>query len=999
MAKRILAIVVAVIMVIGTCAVAASALGTYQAKINNGETEITLTSDTRETLTINSGDVTIDLNGYELKSEYGKSAIIVNGGNVTVRNGRVTSFFAQVKSADMLQTVFTKSPSGIRVNGGSLTVEGVRVVGSMARVPTTTDYFVPSGSAIMTKNGAEVTLRQATLIGDYGVNNKVTGSTPGGNVYIEDAIILAYNTFIKDASKEVVDETVTDKVNAADRIEGFLNDGITLEARERKLIRDMLDQRAYVYTKKVPADKIGTIQYAQGDQFATVIADEISYEWENTTSTDCSYKLVPAGVKFSDGKIADLDKVDTAKLDNKAQIVYRVDFKACNKTNEDVWSYLENFDNYVDLAWWANYIEEGYEWMEDNSGKGIDSYEEVMKELGAVLKMIDDLGSANIDLPGGGKAFAYDIAEYRTLRQKIFAIGGAVVYNHGDRDFEILENGKCGPNQYRTYNGLDENAPVPENYMYGTLDRVEKLRVELREICPDFKDTSKWADAIIWAYDNYEEVIDIARDLIDQLADLKTTLDGDMYQRILNQSEQIKDKLGLIDKAIEYGNLIIDAIDEALAYPDVSAAIDAIEANKSQLKGDINKVIGILKDYRTYFTPENFFVDGYVKGYRTLGKAVIDVLQPNKKLVVNISGDGVAQVKIDGAAADDAEPNNANNYEFEDSFTVTAVPEEDWEFLFWANEETDRIYTTEPTINMTTSMSRELTAYFQPTDEPAAYFVSATGSLCSGAVKLVNGQVTIPSTVKNAYITGYVFTGWTGAQNGVISAQTIAEADKTAYFSGSSAFAVPNAYYTGEGAILAPNSASTSGSILVLPLYTADGEYTVYFNDNGEKFFATGKFGNIATITASGENFSYWKDRAGNIVCLTPEFNCSLVREDTYTAVYGDDTALPDYVMKVSYITKGDRVPFIFERSVAPAYSGKILSSGLVYSYTNPNPTDGGADCSKGLMKSTADNGAYILNFRQDRIAERGGKVYVRAYIEIDGIGLRYSDEVYTYPG
>ncbi|MBQ7540770.1 MAG: hypothetical protein IJT44_00590 [Clostridia bacterium] len=1000
MAKRVLAIVVTVIMVIGTCAIAVSA--SYQDKINSGNTLIELTGDTRETLTINSGDVTIDLKGYDLKGEYGKSAIIVNGGNVTVRNGRVSSWYAQVKSADLIKNVFTKSPSGITVNGGSLTVEGCRVIGSMARVPTTTDYFVPTGSAIMSKNGATVTLRQASLIGDYGVNNKVTGSQPGGEVHIEDAIIVAYNTIIKDASKLVV-ENGTQKINAADRVAGFLNDGITLTAHEKKLIKDLFDERAYVFTKEPTDAEVGTIYVTEGQPYAEVVAPDIEHLWDNITSTDCSYKLVAESVKLSDGTTVALDKVDAAKVDTDAQIVYRVYFNLMDDTAE----YLSNIDEYIDLAWWANYIEEGYQWLEDNSDKkSMDSYEEVMDMLGEVLLLIDKLGVQSVTVDGQ-TAFISDVPEWKTLRQKIFAIGGAVVYNHGDRDFSALENNKCGPNQYRSYNGLDEDAPVPANYMYGTLDRVEKLRVELREKCPNFRDTSKWADTLLWVYDNYNEVLDILHTLVGtndttdrgQLGDLQELLKGDMYQAILDKNPKVKENIGKISKVIEYGRLAYTEINKALAYSDVQATINAIDANRPVLKDDINKVITILENYRTYFTPEDFIIDGaVVKGYlATPWPANIEYLEGSKKLDVRLNGLGYAKVTLDGVATDDAEE-SFQSYEFEESFTLTAVADEDFEFLYWVNAETGRIYSTEPTIEMNTAVSRSFTAYFGETAKPNVTFVSVTGQICGFGNKTADGDIPI-TNVSDPYIPGYAFVGWTGTteeNRALIAAAKIADADKQDYYAGSSPFAVLGAYYGQEGALLSVRPGSEF--LMVLPEYSADRDYKVYFVDGAKKYVATAPFGSTATYTAVGENFSYWKDRNNNIVCLTPEFNCSMVREMTYTAVYNDtETVLPDYLLSVTgHLLKGDRVAFFVERSVSPQYSGKILTTGAIVSYSNPNPVNGGEGCMKGTAKVLTDSGAYIPTMRTALMTT--GKAYVRPYIEIEGIGFQYG-ETYTYGG
>ena len=253
-------------------------------------TTVTLPEDVTASVVIDK-DLTLDLGGHELVGAEGEIAITVENADVTVRNGHVYSKFENVRSAELAATVVDESPAAIRVIGGSLTAEGLRVVGSFARIPTTTKYHLPTGSAIEAVNGAEVTVIQSSLVGRYGVNNQVTGLPAGGKVTIEDGILMAFMRGVKDMSKLVLGDG-TEDVNAADRLEGFLNSGIKLEARERNLMKTVFADRLHIYTKSVDdAPEVEQVS-CDGTAVATAKVDD-SRVWENNTSTDASYKFVP----------------------------------------------------------------------------------------------------------------------------------------------------------------------------------------------------------------------------------------------------------------------------------------------------------------------------------------------------------------------------------------------------------------------------------------------------------------------------------------------------------------------------------------------------------------------------------------------------------------------------------------------------------------------------------------------------------------------------------
>jgi len=989
-AKRVLALIVTLLMIASTCAVAASAADSLQAQINAGATEITLTKNTKESITIN-GDVTVNLAGYRLTGADGKAAITVKGGNVTITDGQVVSKFGDnVPSAQMLQNLKEHSPSAIVVTGGHVTIDGVRVVGSLTRIPTTSPsdpYTVPTGSAIQTRNGATVTLKRAALFGDYGVNNKVRENNAGGAVTVEDAVILAYNRAI--SGTEIV-APGTEKVNAADRIAGVLNSGIKMEEREVNLMKKVLGQRAMIYTKSAEtltellgADK-PVITVTEGKDFAEVKAPVLDYTWPNTKGTDCSYKLVPEAVVLSDGSTVALDKVDASKVDTEdasAQTIkYRIEFKM----NDEVKPYVDDYDNYIDLNWWAQQADERYAALVNNASSRVDSYNEVLESLGDVLYMLDSLGNKKI-----GDKFVDQIAEYATLRQKLVEIGGAAAYNaSADREYAF------GENQYKYYFG--QNAAVPADGIYGTLDRVAKLKNELEGFLP-FTKTQNWGSMVAWAYDNYEEVIDIMDTLIAQLDALNTLLKGETYQAILDLNKNIKDKVGLLEWALDKAKTAQDMIhNQILENGTVKNGLATVERNKDEIKYYVDKAVNGIENYRTYVTPENFIDGEFLKTYSAEGPADVEKKESNKKLDLIITGIGSVSYSMedsDGAPVSGVQDDDAlHSYDFVDGFTLTAVESDsEFEFLYWINKETNRILSTEKVFTLNTNVDRAIEAAFGAKDETTAVFVNPTGDISGYGEVDGEGDITIGSDVMNAYVPGYAFESWKGAEGSRISAATVATANKNAYADGgASAFASTSAYYGPEGAILEAHP--HAAGLIITPVYSLSGEYTVRFVDGAKSYKAVGPFGNVASVTASGADFSYWADETGKAVYLDATFDYTINREATFHAVYGAPD-VPEYVTNITGIKRENGVvTFYAERSSKI----DLLTAGVVFSYTNENPELGGDNVKKGTAKFNTMNGVYMPALRESSIAANGGHVYIRPYIEVAGVGVVYGD-VYTY--
>lgn len=976
-AKRVLASMIAVLMIVGTCVIAASAADTLQAQIDGGAATITLTKNTTESITINR-DVTIDLNGYRLVSVPGNPAIVITAGNVTVTNGQVISKFANVESAEMIRTVTSASPSAIAVSGGSVTVEGVRVVGGMTRIPTTRDYTFPTGSAIQLTNGATATLKRSSLYGRYGVNNKVSGGTAGGSVEIEDALIASIIKAVKG------DYTVADgseEIIAADRILGVLNNGIALEDGEKEILNSVFDERIIIVTKTAETltEELGAdvplVTKTQGQDLVEIEAPVLDYCWKNTKGTDCSYKLVPEAIKLTDGTYAALDAAEAEFVNEDSQIRYRVEFKLSDEAKPYVLSLLEEgLDNPLDglLGWAGAELDERYAKICNNpTTPYVDSYDELIAELGDLMTTIDEAG--NIEVFGQD---IRDLDEYNEIRKALYSLAGVTGFDAKNTGYDFTTN------QYNTIFGTNVTE-LPE--YVGTLDRVQTLKDQMEEIIRgSFKNTDTYGDLAVWAYETaYPQLLETLDDVVAKLTDLQDLLNQDRYQAVLDALEIGSDTLGLLTEGVDNAKLIKKTITEALGNGDVAATLDYLNTHKDEIKARVNKVVDVIENWRTYVTPEKFIVDNtYAKAYSTRGPIEIEEITAPNNLHLTITGAGKVAYNalVNGTTRTDDE-----YVGFRDAFTLTAVPDEGFEFLFWVNKEgsSNRILSTEETFTWVTSIDRDIEAVFNYIEEPVAYFTNPTGDICGFSTVDTDAMVAmVTEDISTPYIAGYGFDGWPYLTDGGIQ---LTDADNTAYFTGNSAFATLNAYYGEKGAVLLVRPESTS--YIVTTKYSKNGGYTVTFIDNGQTIVEEGKYSDIARRTSSYAGDAYWVDAndTSKIVCVNKAFPYQIIDSASFKSVEG--TCPVDTVTTTTVREENGTVVFYVQRST----NKNIKTTGIVYSVSGNNmPTIGGEGCTKASAKFTDKTGLYAPSVNLTWLGSR--TFYARPYIEFADGTIYYGD-------
>ena len=615
--RKMLAVMLAVLMALSVLSVAASASLNLQSAIDDAApgSTVTMKGNTTESVVITK-DLTLDLGGYQLTGEEGKPAITIRGADVTVTNGHVYSKFANVRTVTMLETVKNESPAAIGVRGGSVTVKGVRAIGSFTRVPGQSKYGVPTGSAVALTDGATATIIQSSLVGRYGVNNKVTNEAAGGTVTVHDAIMMGFMKAVKDASKEVLDGA--EKVNAADRIEGFLNNGIELEARERNLMKKVFADRVMLYTQSVSGDSsVITVETTPCPSTTVKVSayEDQSNLWYNNTSTDCSYRYVPEYAVLSDGTLIKLTfsedeekyiaEVEPDQAEAITSIKYRLEFEM----QPDIKRYATNFDKYLQKL---------YDLVITTAdtlyGELVDKYDTYVDLVGDLFAKVDEMGMMRIM---GQKLESADI--YQRLVHALLELGGETMYYKGDTTKHF------GPSQLFYFYG-DQNYQLPEGEYYGVLDHVAELKAELEAIKgPSFADQSMWADLGYWFFENYNDVIDMLDDVAEKIDALQDILSDDLIQAAVTEAG-LADKQQTLDKIATIIDDMREAIGTLLASHTISDVLVKLEKNKSEIKPYINKFISIYNNRDKYFTPEKFIDGDFAKAYAQYEVPVVDAV-------------------------------------------------------------------------------------------------------------------------------------------------------------------------------------------------------------------------------------------------------------------------------------------------------------------------------------------------------------------------------------
>ena len=985
-ARRILASIMAIIMVLGVCTVAASAATSLQALIDataEGGT-LTLTKSYNESVVINKS-ITLDLNGFEVRGEAGDRAIIVNADS-TIKNGRVTSMFAEVSTMEMIKTVESKAFAAIKTYA-DLTLENVRAIGAYTRVPTTTTYFIPMGSAVESVGAdADVVLNNVALIGRYGVNNAVAGATSeGGKVTVVDGLVCGFLGAFKDESKVIVADGST-KVNAADRIDGLLEETMDLGDKEIELIEKVVADRCYIFTKDPVVE---TPVISNGGWIVAEVDDTNDLPLYQNTIIDFSYKWVPECAILADGTKVAFELIDgeyKAYVDaEEAEVVYRLWYEMA----PDLKNYVLNF---------ADIIDEIIRRAARTADGAIDDlyaeYNKYVEMFAEAYYMLDDIGAEPIPVVGG--TFS-EIDDFFAIQKALFELGGRKMYETaydltGDEGYQF----GLGTFYYfykADYANLKEvraafNAAGGVEGNYGIIDDIDDYVDTVLTF--DLTDSTQWADIAFWAYSNYEDVLALIDEAEVKLDALKAALDTDMA-KVAVEAAGLEKYLGYVEKLDKYLAKAQSLIDTVLANETVQDILTMLEANEDKLVNYANKAINVVENIENYvkLTVDGDYVMAFAAPRRYVAKAVSTGL-----VTVEINGVGSAAVKVDGAASGSV--STTETYAYADSVVLTAEAEG---FIAWASvsESSNRILTTETTLTLTTKTPTTVVAYYETPDESIVdyLFIAPTGQIM-GIINAADDE-DVYADVDFPYVPGLEFTGWPTADGSLmadydtIGVSADVKAAAIAY-TGSSAFDSASDYYFGK--IVKANS--TSKAILVAGDFETATQFTVSFTDNGVTTTKTVDANVEVTATAKGADFSYWADEDGNVVSVCKTFKFTAVRDLAVTAVYGAEAPEAVTVLTVADTvgTNGAMKTFYVERS---SVANNVVSSGVMLTYDAAVATDdalrfdSGASFIVGKAKQNTQQGVYAASLSYNAINNNGGTVYARSYIEVDG-AIYYGD-------
>jgi pilin isopeptide linkage protein/uncharacterized repeat protein (TIGR02543 family) len=129
-----------------------------------------------DTLTVPSGDVTVDLNGYTVKAAKGKSAFKVTGGNLTIKDssaagtGKITG-----------NTTGPQYGGGVYLDSGNFTLESGTISGCKAQ---TTEFKQAKGGGVYVNDGT-FTIINGVIDNCSAVGESKAKTSYGGGVYMK----------------------------------------------------------------------------------------------------------------------------------------------------------------------------------------------------------------------------------------------------------------------------------------------------------------------------------------------------------------------------------------------------------------------------------------------------------------------------------------------------------------------------------------------------------------------------------------------------------------------------------------------------------------------------------------------------------------------------------------------------------------------------------------------------------------------------------------------
>lgn len=293
------------------------------------------------------------------------------------------------------------------------------------------------------------------------------------------------------------------------------------------------------------------------------------------------------------------------------------------------------------------------------------------------------------------------------------------------------------------------------------------------------------------------------------------------------------------------------------------------------------------------------------------------------------------------------------------TYTVTAEPDGDFDFLYWKNSN-GKILSTDEQYTFVLGADMNITAVYNRDYSGSGYVTFLTDSNQELSRQLYSSSVSadkitvakIPSKV------GYVFIGWS-----VDGVNPIADGEIQAEI----------------------KSALANGNVNVTPIYEKD--FSQQFDVNVTNAEGSGSYYLLSLATATAQEsvdsvpFSYWQNVDGEIVSFEREYSFAVTGDETLTAVYSSENIDKQIVNRIDgAFSDSDSITFVSYRSIKGeltlVQSGIIITNSPTVGTSEASFVVGGSGVLKGTSSNTDNSGSYMLTK-----ANASGTWYARPYV------------------
>ncbi|MCR5484374.1 MAG: hypothetical protein K6F09_02150, partial [Clostridiales bacterium] len=549
---------------------------------------------------------------------------------------------------------------------------------------------------------------------------------------------------------------------------------------------------------------------------------------------------------------------------------------------------------------------------------------------------------------------------------------------------------------------------------------LRQLETEYLDRLGDENDADAIADFTYWAYQQYlalikkddqgKNVLDYAKEYVDDLFDLlEDPVIADLLDLVANASGSSDDISKTIDQLKSYKKSINDAYnffyDRVLTSSKYNTVMNGLAArSEAELKSYVKDLQDFAQNATKYV---DIVIDEETNDWlRLMSGNQSYIYDASRRVVVDITvstGGQVAYATSEGDAGV-TYTTAKTGYKAGGSATLTAAPKAGFnsEFLYWVNNETNRIVSTARTLVLNTSIDTDIEAVFNILPDQTYAFTNPTGWIQESYSQ--DGDETVVMLPEAApAMPGLTFTKWAAAKEGDASIDVATLAANATDVANKGAVLTSAVADQENGRVL-----SIGANYINTAAYVdAAGEmhrFNVEFIDNGVSTVLRQPIYSSAIYTAKGDGFKYWIDaETEEIVCLSARFQYKTIGDATFEAIYTSDAEVPAAVIRIAKKTveNGD-ITFFVERSVAPGYSvvrsGAILTRDLDFAATDDFVL-GAPRIGVGTAVDKGNTGVYAVTTSLDN----GSTIGCRGYLEYknDATGetfLIYTDAA-TYGG